>query len=89
MAGTVYEIRVQGQLDAHWAEWFEGLALSHGPEGTTLLTGPVADGAALFGLLERVRDLGLTLLAVNRMEDGVFVGGKAAPQVVEKIPESE
>jgi hypothetical protein len=68
MEATHYEIRVQGQLDEHWSEWFEGLALAHGPDGSTVLTGPVADGAALFGLLDRARDLGLTLLSVNRIE---------------------
>jgi hypothetical protein len=60
-----YEIRVQGQLDDHWTEWFEGFALEHDPSGATVLSGPVLDGAALFGLLERVRDLGLTLISVN------------------------
>ncbi len=68
MKASHYEIRVQGQLDGHWSEWFGGLALAHGPDGSTVLTGPVADGAALFGLLDRVRDLGLTLLSVNRIE---------------------
>jgi len=60
-----YEIKVQGQLDAHWSDWFEGFSLEHGPGGSTLLSGPVLDGSALFGLLERVRDLGLTLISVN------------------------
>jgi hypothetical protein len=60
-----YEIRVQGQLDAHWSDWFEGFALEQHQDGSTVLSGPVVDGAALFGLLERVRDLGLTLISVN------------------------
>lgn len=60
-----YEIKVQGQLDAHWSDWFEGLTLEHDPNGLTVLSGPVLDGAALFGLLERVRDLGLRLVSVN------------------------
>jgi hypothetical protein len=70
MAAKHYEIWVQEQLDEHWSEWFDGLALAHGPDGSTVLSGPVADGAALHGLLERVRDLGLTLLSVNRIEPG-------------------
>ena len=61
-------IRVEGQLDPHWSKWFGGFALSHDREGSTTLTGSVADGAALFGLLDRVRDMGLTLLSVNRIE---------------------
>jgi len=60
-----YEIRVQGQLDPHWSDWFEGFGLEHRQDGSTILLGPVLDGAALFGLLERVRDLGLKLISVN------------------------
>jgi len=63
-----YQIRVEGQLDPHWSEWFGGFGLSHDRDGSTTLTGPVADGAALFGLLDRVRDIGLTLLSVNRIK---------------------
>lgn len=62
-----YEIRVEGHLDSLWSEWFDGLALSHRDDGTTLLVGPVADQAALHGLLAQVRDLGLPLLSVNRL----------------------
>ena len=68
MESARYQIRVEGQLDPHWSEWFDGFALSHGPGGSTTLTGPVPDGAALFGLLDRVRDAGLTLVSVNRIE---------------------
>ncbi len=64
----VYEIRLQGYLDEQWTEWFEGLTVRHAGDDTTVLSGPVADQAALFGLLERVRDLGLPLLAVRRIE---------------------
>ena len=64
----LYEIRLQGHLDAHCAAWFEGLAVAHAGDGATVLSGSVADQSALFGLLERVRDLGLPLLAVHRIE---------------------
>ncbi len=63
--GVVYEIRVGGQLDEGWSEWFDGLAITHEAEGDTLLEGELADQAALHGVLAKVRDLGLRLLAVN------------------------
>jgi hypothetical protein len=62
---ATYEIRVAGHLGAEWVEWFDGLAITQEPGGDTLLTGSVADQSALYGLLRKVRDLGLTLLAVN------------------------
>ncbi|MEJ2208047.1 MAG: hypothetical protein P8129_03315 [Anaerolineae bacterium] len=64
----VYQICVEGHLDDVWAEWFEGLELAHGREGVSTLSGPVADQAALHGLLTRVRDLGLVLLSVKRLK---------------------
>ena len=59
-----YEIRIEGHLDARWTAWFDGLALAHEPDGTTVLHGPVVDQAALHGLLQKVRDLGLPLVSV-------------------------
>ncbi len=64
--GGGYEIRVKGQLDPRWADWFEGLSLTHAADGTTVLVGVVADQAALHGLLQRIRDLGLPLVSVTR-----------------------
>ena len=61
-------IRVKGQIDTHWSSWFEGLAIEHS-EGETLITGKVADDAALYGLLSRLRDLGLPLLSVDSVEE--------------------
>jgi hypothetical protein len=65
-----YEIRLKGHLDAHWANRFEGLSLSYGSDGTTVLSGPVVDQAALHGVLRKVRDLGLPLLSVIEVEPG-------------------
>ena len=63
----IYQIRIKGQLGPHWAEWFDGLTITPGEDGDTLLTGPVVDQAALYGLLKKVRDTGLTLMAVNQI----------------------
>jgi hypothetical protein len=63
-----YEIRLAGHLDAHWAGWFDGLAVTHKGDGTTVISGSVADQAALHGLLQRVRDLGLPLVSVTRID---------------------
>jgi hypothetical protein len=65
--GQSYEIRLKGRLDDRWAAWFEGLSLTHEAAGTTLISGPVADQAALHGLLTKVRDLGLPLISVTRV----------------------
>jgi hypothetical protein len=59
-----YEIRLKGHLDARWAVRFDGLSFTHARDGTTILTGPVVDQAALHGVLRTVRDLGLPLLSV-------------------------
>lgn len=64
----VYEIRLKGHLDARWVKWFDGLAITLDENGNTLLSGPVADQAALHGLLKKVRDVGLPLLSVNSVE---------------------
>jgi hypothetical protein len=63
---AIYEIRVEGHLDREWSDWFEGLSVTAEREGTTLLSGPVADQAALHGLLRRIRDLGMPLVSVDR-----------------------
>lgn len=66
----VYQIRIKGQLDAHWTDWFDGLGITSQDNGDTLVTGPVRDQAALFGLLRKVRDLGMPLLSVVRILPG-------------------
>jgi hypothetical protein len=63
-----YEIRVRGVLDSCWSAWFEGLQLASDESGQTVLVGPVADQAAVHGLLAKVRDLGLPLISVRRID---------------------
>jgi hypothetical protein len=65
MADT-YELRVKGHLDDRLSHSLEGLAVRRQPDGTTVLSGPIVDQAALYGLINRIRDLGLPLLSVNR-----------------------
>jgi hypothetical protein len=60
----VYQIRVKGHLRQQWTTWFEGMSITLTENGDTLLTGPVIDQAALFGLLKKVRDLGMPLISV-------------------------
>ena len=62
-----YEIRIAGHLDAHWADWFDGMSITLEEDGATLLSGPVPDQPALYGLLRKVRDLGLPLVSVNQI----------------------
>ena len=63
-----YEIRLSGHLAGRWAAWFDGLTLTRESDGTTLIAGPVVDQAALHGLLQKVRDMGLPLLSVTQRE---------------------
>jgi hypothetical protein len=63
-----YEIRLTGHLDAQWTAWFDGLTVDQKSDGTTVISGPIADQAALHGVLQRVRDLGLPLVSVVRVE---------------------
>jgi hypothetical protein len=64
----IYQIRIKGHLDHQWSDWFEGLAITLEDNGETLLTGPVVDDSALHGVLKIVRDLGMPLLSVDRVE---------------------
>jgi hypothetical protein len=65
-----YEVRLKGHLDSRWAAWFDGLSLTNESDGTTIICGPVADQAALHGLLQKVRDLGLPLISVTQAGPG-------------------
>ena len=73
----VYQIRIKGHLGCEWTDWFEGMTITLDDNGETLLTGPVVDQAALHGLLRKVRDLGMPLLSVSRVE----LGQAEAPDV--------
>ena len=66
----LYQIRIRGHLDCQWTNWFEGLTITLEEDGDTLLSGPVVDQAALYGLLKKVRDLGMPLVSVARFEPG-------------------
>ena len=65
-SSTIYEIVIKGHLDERWADWFGGLTFTHESDGTTTLQGTIADQAALYGLLNGIRDLGLPLLSVQQ-----------------------
>jgi hypothetical protein len=75
----VYEIRFKGHLNPRRAQMFEGLEMVQGPDGETVLTGPVIDQAALHGILSRIRDLGVPLLSVKRLLADKAKDGKGAP----------
>ncbi len=71
---TFYQIHINGHLDDRWLSWFEGYVISQQPNGETLIIGEVTDQAALFGILNRIRDLGLELISVQRclIPDGII-----------------
>ena len=63
-----YEIRVEGHLGSSWSPWFEGMTIRHEANGETVLSGPLPDQTALHGVLTKIRDLGLPLVAVKRLK---------------------
>jgi hypothetical protein len=75
---SIYQIRIEGHLGPAWTDWFAGLSIALEDNGDTLLTGAVVDQAALHGLLKKVRDLGVPLVSVYRLEPG------PAPQPTDK-----
>ena len=74
----IYHIRVQGHLDASWSAWFDGLSITNEANGEAVLAGPIVDQAALHGVLIKVRDLGLPLVAVTPVVEDEADGTRAA-----------
>ena len=73
---TYYEITIQRHLDQHWSSWFDGLIITHEPNGKTSLAGPIVDQAALHGVLIKIRDLGLPLIGVRRVAEADSAGNQ-------------
>ena len=66
----IYTIRIKGHLDVDWSQWLDPMTIKHEEDGTTVLTGTVTDPPEMYGLLIKLRDLGLALISVNRKEPG-------------------
>ncbi|MDQ1750245.1 MAG: hypothetical protein QOE71_1301 [Pseudonocardiales bacterium] len=75
-----YEIRIKGHLDTRWAAWFDGLTLTHDGDGMTFIDGQVVDQAALHGLLQKIRDLGLPLVSVTQVDPDQPILPASAPR---------
>jgi hypothetical protein len=78
---TYYKITIQGHLDQHWSTWFDGLNITHEPNGTTTLAGQLVDQAALHSVLIKMRDLGLSLTGVRRVTEGDSPGNQIAEPI--------
>ena len=78
---VVYQIRLKGHLGRHWTDWFDGLTITLDDNGGTLLTGPVADQAALHGLLKKVRGVGMPLLSVVGIKPGQVDALETQPRI--------
>lgn len=75
----IYQIRIRGHLGDQWSDWFGGLAITTEEDGNTLLTGPLIDQAGLYGVLKRVRDLGLPLISVNCLDSSMVQPSAGEP----------
>jgi len=74
-----YTLRIREALGASWSRWFEGFVITHDAAGDTIISGEVMDEAAFYGLITRARDLGLTILALERQRDDVRDAGPGVP----------
>jgi hypothetical protein len=79
----IYRIRIKGHLAPHWAEWFDGMTITLLENGETLIEGLIVDQAALHGMLNHIRDLGLPLLAFERVETGAAEASHTDPSTSE------
>ena len=75
-----YEILIDGHIGARWEAWFDGFAITSGPDGTTVLRGAVIDQAALHGLLQKLRDLGIPLRSLTPIDDPTTEGSTPEPE---------
>jgi hypothetical protein len=66
----IYQIVLQGHLSSQWSDWFDGFTITPDEHGQTILVGPVIDQAALYGVLKKIRDLGIPLISINRLDPG-------------------
>ena len=83
MMSDFCEIMVKGHLDIDWSEWFEGLTIAHNDKGKTMLSGQIRDQAALYGIIAKVRDMGLTLIMVK------YIAGESTEESSKEIDASE
>ena len=67
---NIYELKLKGHINENWADWFDGMTFTHESDGTTILMGEIIDQAALYGLLKKIRDLGISLISVNLLNPG-------------------
>ena len=75
---TVYEIRVKGHLDGHWSDWFDGLTIANVENGEAVLSGEIVDQSALHGVLNKVRDLNLPLVAVRSVSSSDKISARTS-----------
>ena len=85
---ATYQLRVDGHLDQHWSLWFGDLTLTHEDNGTTSLTGVIADQAELHGLLTKIRDLGVTLISLAVVDPSDSVGMRTESSVRRRLSTS-
>jgi hypothetical protein len=83
---TIYVIKLEGYLDTEWSEWLYEMAISHESDGTTTLSGPLTDQAVLHSVLERIRDMNLTLINLHTLHDS---NDSKRPASNENKPDSE
>lgn len=66
----IYQVKIEGYLGSQWVDWFDGMSITHEEENITVLTGAIVDQSALYGLLKKLRNLGMTLISLQRLDEG-------------------